>query len=633
MSTKIINVLRDDKLEDILDIFRATPAEEVVLVLPKKTRAFLGEDSFATLASESEELGKTILVLSENPEINSFAEKYNFGILASQKDEPDDESGVVPDTDVAENTQDIIDADEDPEEQPMNNDLKEDDDDPEADAPFAGAILAPEEQEITSTESETDVILTATHTSSRAMNDILGSNPDGSVNVRISKKSERPISVDVKRLNPKRSISPERTPLDEIQSVWQRTDFPKIVRSSVPKFKLNFFSASWRTGPLISRLSKKSLYLYGLIVIIIFGLVMYVSLGKAEIVVKPAGHPLNLNINLAASDEFLEVSHHLKKIPGQLFSVEKKVEENFPATGEKDVVQKARGKITVFNEYGTNTQVLIATTRFESEGGLIFRTLKTITIPGTTVKNGKIIPGSIEVEVIADKAGDLYNIGSGKFTIPAFKEKGDLDRYGKFYGQSNESMRGGIVGKAKVVTEEDYLNAKKKVEERIVAEAEQDLKTQASGLKILELPVPTVNNVTSSAQIDEATDSFTVSGIAMLRTVGFKESDLNDLLIQYIQSINDVSVFADKLNLQFQNVKFDDNARVLKFNIIVEGSVYSKIEQEKIIADLMGKNENEIRDYIKGIESIASAKVVLSPFWVWRVPKDQSRIEIRLEYD
>lgn len=623
MSTKIINVLRDDKLEDILDIFRATPAEEVVLVLPKKTRAFLGEDSFATLASESEELGKSILVLSESPEVNSFAEKYNFGILASQNDEPDNESGVVSDTDIAEDTQDIRVLDEDPEEEPTKDDLKEDDD---------------QEAEVTSTDFETDAILATTHTPPKAMNDILDLNPDGSINIKIRKKSERPISVDVKKSNPKRPISSERTPLDEIQSVWQRADFSKMVRSPVSGFKFNSFSVSakmgrWRIGSLVSRLYKKSLYFYGLIVIIIFGFVMYLSLGKAEIIIKPASHPLNFDINVAASDEFLSVSQQLKRIPGQLFSIEKKIEEGFSATGEKDVVQKARGKIAVFNEYSTTTQVLIATTRFESSGGLIFRTLKTITVPGTKVENGKIIPGSIEVEVIADKAGNLYNIDSGKFIIPAFKEKGDTDRYGKFYGQSSEPIKGGITGKAKVVTEEDYLNAKKKIEERIISEVEQELRTQTSGLKILDLTSPIINNTTPSARIDEAVDSFTVSGVATLRMVGFKESDLNDLLVQYVQSIDDVSVFPDKLDLKFKDIKFDDSSGVLKFNLAVTGLVYSKIEQEKIIADLMGKNESEIRNYIESIDSISSARVILSPFWVWRVPKDQNRIKIKLEYN
>src|SRR3989338_6731605 len=199
MSTKIINVLRDDKLEDILDIFKATSAEEVVLVLPKKTRAFFGEDSFATLASESEELGKTILVLSESPEINSFAEKYNFAILASQKDEPDNESGVVPDTDITEDTQDIRIMDEDPEEELMEDDLKEDDE---------------QTAEETSTDFEAEAVLTAAPISPSAMNDIPASNNESSIKIKKSKKIERPISVDVKRSNLKRFVSPEKAPLD-----------------------------------------------------------------------------------------------------------------------------------------------------------------------------------------------------------------------------------------------------------------------------------------------------------------------------------------------------------------------------------------------------------------------------------
>ena len=82
--TKIINVLRDDKLEDILHIFRSTPAEEVIFVLPKRARAFSDEASFAALAEESQELSKGVLILSENPEINAIASSYDLGILTSE---------------------------------------------------------------------------------------------------------------------------------------------------------------------------------------------------------------------------------------------------------------------------------------------------------------------------------------------------------------------------------------------------------------------------------------------------------------------------------------------------------------------------------------------------------------------
>ena len=219
-------------------------------------------------------------------------------------------------------------------------------------------------------------------------------------------------------------------------------------------------------------LPKKIVTLLGFATAILLGIVIYVSTGSAQIIIKPRINPLRLDIRVGVSDSYQDVDAETKKIPGQLFSVDKNIEESFPATGERDVAQKARGKITVYNEYGTTPQVLVATTRFESENGLIFHTLTTITIPGTTVKNGKITPGTIKVDIIADKAGDAYNISAGKFTIPAFQEKGDSDRYQKFYGTSKETMRGGIIGKAKVITEQDYISAKKKMEEIISARLE-----------------------------------------------------------------------------------------------------------------------------------------------------------------
>src|SRR2546425_3549259 len=94
-STKIINVLRDDRFDDILDIFRKTSAEEVIFVLPKKSRAFSKEESFSALAEESQELGKAVLILSENPEINAIATNYNFGILANGDDDADEGSKMI----------------------------------------------------------------------------------------------------------------------------------------------------------------------------------------------------------------------------------------------------------------------------------------------------------------------------------------------------------------------------------------------------------------------------------------------------------------------------------------------------------------------------------------------------------
>ena len=62
-STKIINVLKDDSFQEILDLFKAAPAEEVIFVLPKRSKAFQKEDHFTALQSEAKNLSKTVSFL------------------------------------------------------------------------------------------------------------------------------------------------------------------------------------------------------------------------------------------------------------------------------------------------------------------------------------------------------------------------------------------------------------------------------------------------------------------------------------------------------------------------------------------------------------------------------------------
>jgi len=94
---------------------------------------------------------------------------------------------------------------------------------------------------------------------------------------------------------------------------------------------------------------------------------------------------------------------------------------------------KATGIITIYNTYSSSPQTLVKTTRFVSEGGKLFRTTKTIVVPGADASSGKIVPGSTTVEVIASEPGNEYNIGPSTFSIPGFK---GTPKYLAFYGES-----------------------------------------------------------------------------------------------------------------------------------------------------------------------------------------------------
>src|SRR5690348_8263336 len=87
-STKIINVLKDDSFTEILDLFRATPAEEVIIVLPKRSKAFNKESHFDTLKDTAAETGKTASFLCSNPEVNDLAKEYGFEVLLPRSSTP-----------------------------------------------------------------------------------------------------------------------------------------------------------------------------------------------------------------------------------------------------------------------------------------------------------------------------------------------------------------------------------------------------------------------------------------------------------------------------------------------------------------------------------------------------------------
>src|SRR3989344_2428043 len=578
-STKIINVLKDDKFEEILDLFKNASAQEVIFVLPKTSRAFKNEEHFIILQNEAVKLDKKISLLCSSPEINKLADKYKFDVLLAKNN--DDKTLIT-----TANRFDLKVSVNDEEEE-IDKTLQEDNDDDNG------------YQAITVSKTN------------RGLEDII--KQEGTP-IKIVTNKERPMTLAVKK-------KPASQPVDEIKNVWKEQS-ERIPIENIWAGINNNTKKSFKNFP------KKLLIILGIISIVMFGTIIYISTGSAKIDITPSKQPLDLQLKISSSDKFSFVDVGLHKIPGQLFNIEKSATQTFSTTGEKEVAQKSRGKITVFNEYGTTPQVLIATTRFQTQDGLIFRTLKGVTVPGTKVENGKIIPGSISVEVIADKAGQSYNILASKFTIPAFNERGDAGRYEKIYGKSSEDMKGGIIGKAKIVTEYDSNTAKQVLSDQVVKDVENSLKTQTAGLKVINSSAIKLGKPDSTAKIDEAFDNLTMTISGFIKTVGFKEDDLMELVKQYIEKSENLTVVNENLTINYDNVVLDDGSNTLSFTLNIKGNGYTKIDSDKIKNDLSGKNEKEIKDYFKDISDIESVKVILSPFWVKKIPQNKGRTNL-----
>lgn len=585
-STKIINVLKDDKFEEILDLFRNTPAKEVIFVLPKTSRAFKNEEHFVILDNEVGRSGKKVSLLCSNPETNRLAQKYKFDVLLAKNDDKEE---------VEENKL-------------------------EPEVVQVVPKVSPAMYEEDNDENDDYRVVTI----SKIKKGLEGIVKQEGTPLKIHSHKERLVSLGVKKKLAHQNV-------DDIKNVW-RDQSERVPSENIWTGINNRIKNNNKIKRSFRNLPKNSLVGLGVISVILLGAIIYISTGSAQIDIAPHKQPLDIQLKVSSSDKSSFVDVGLNKIPGQLFSVEKSATQTFPATGEKEVAQKARGKITIFNEYGTTPQPLIATTRFQTPEGLIFRTLKGVTVPGTKVENGKIIPGSISVEVIADKPGQSYNIPASKFSIPAFNEKGDAGRYEKIYGRSDEAMKGGVIGKAKVITDADFNTAKQALSDQAIKAVEDSLNTQASGLKIVNASAIKLIGPESTAKIDEAADSFTMTMRGSIKTIGFKEDDLKSLIQQYIDKTQNLTIVPEKLTINYSNIVFDETSNILTLTVNIEGGGYAKIDANKIKMDLSGKNEKEIKDYFKGAVGVESVKVVLSPFWVKRIPKDIERTKLDIQY-
>jgi hypothetical protein len=141
-------------------------------------------------------------------------------------------------------------------------------------------------------------------------------------------------------------------------------------------------------------------------------------------------------------------------------------------SGTQKIEAKASGKIVVYNNFDTNPQKLIKSTRFESSNGKIYRINQSVEIPG---KKGDT-PGSLAVVVYADTYGADYNSDPTDFTIPGFK---GTTRYKGFFARSDGPITGGASGNISIPSLSD-INAAK---DELAIELAQEMKETLSKIK------------------------------------------------------------------------------------------------------------------------------------------------------
>ncbi len=339
-------------------------------------------------------------------------------------------------------------------------------------------------------------------------------------------------------------------------------------------------------------------------------------LSKATVTVKAK------TVSIEANKEITATKDGTGGLAYSTITTEDTKEATVTGKGEKEVTEKAKGKLIIYNNFSKANQTLVANTRFETPEGLIFRLEKGTTVPGQKADSaGKLIPGSIEVNVIADVAGSKYNIGPSDFTIPGFK--GD-PKFNTIYARSKVAFSGGMEGKVAVISDEERKIARESLETELTTSLKEKIKAEIPKEFFLPEGAFTVT-INFSEPIPGEANKATIKATGKIVGYIFNQNQLVNSLSEEQISPNAMVAISEG-TVEKESVK--ESAGTLNATMSGVFSYSFIIDEEKLKEDLKGKNKDDVSEFLKTFEGLADAKVVISPFWKSEIPEKVGKIRV-----
>jgi len=320
-------------------------------------------------------------------------------------------------------------------------------------------------------------------------------------------------------------------------------------------------------------------------------------------------------------------------IPFEVMIVEDTLNKEVVLTSSKEVTNKAKGEIILYNEYAKTPQKITVGSFVTDEYGKSYKIDGTVNIPGYTVdKAAKIIPGQVAVGVTSFIAGEAYNGSPKSFYITSFK---NTDKYKKIYGKLKAPLSGGIAGLVYTVDDKE--------KELILGDVSTSKERLIKKLNALVPPgyILYPNAVNFSYDLGESTFSkipnakLDVKGTlkAVLLKKDLLSSYIVDRILPDISKIEKLEIVDPDLNSLTFN--FKDKEQIIakemeSFDFELTGSLSLdwNPNTEGLKVSLLGKDKSEVPSIFKIDPGISSASVSIIPFWASKLPDTQEKINI-----
>ncbi len=347
---------------------------------------------------------------------------------------------------------------------------------------------------------------------------------------------------------------------------------------------------------------------------------------KAEVKINPkvVDAPYNKTLVAVKDGSTNELSFDLVVLSG---------EESRNLTGgeTKEVSERARGTVIIYNNFSAAPQSLAIDTRLEGSNGKIYKTSKALTVPGLKGST----PGSVEVGIYANEPGEAYNSGPLDFTILGFK---GTPKYSKFYARSKGDITGGFVGQGSVVSEGSKANAMNELKDILEAKLVKKATEQIPAGFIL-YPDANFVNIDSEnvGQAEAGSSSVPVTIKGTLYGFIFNEEELAKKIVSSaVTDYDNSEVYISNIkDLAFALINRDSStASVNTINFTLSGTpkIVWKFDENTLAKELLGKKKKDFSQILSEYPNIDSADLNLRPFWKRSFPSELKNIDVAVNY-
>jgi len=402
----------------------------------------------------------------------------------------------------------------------------------------------------------------------------------------------------------------------------------------------------------VGRRSSIWFWVGGIFLVVVIGFVIATLLSSADIVIslKAVDFPL--------ADASFTASPSGTTAGGLSYQVINEQLDSAPTlvngTTEQSVSTKSTGTIVIYNNYSSASQKLIATTRFETAGGNIYRIATGVTVPGKTAAG----PGSVQATVTADQPGAQYNTDTSNstgglvdLTIPGFQ--GD-PRYcatpnstcAGFYARSITPFTGGFVGTTKVVSQADLQTAQITLDSALKDTlVKQALAQTPSGFVLY----PGAYNIAfTSASTTLGAQGTTIVERGTLTGALLNRGELSDA-IAVMAGVGGDSTSTEYLASNLDTLTFSlasgtpslastlaapaTAANTLSFSLDGNVHLVANVDTASVLNDSLGLPKSSISNLLVKYPGIDAVNLIVRPFWKTSIPTSPSKVTVTTKED